>query len=130
MDIEQWYKEQGIDFTSAGGTSVRDKCIYQAEQMLAKLDAMNKANADSMNYTGSSPKWWAGKATGDKRAVSMYYNNKRFKTAVRWADNNVKSVMELIAKMHGELSMMPEAVFEAEEKRRAEVLEKNKVKKS
>jgi len=128
MSLKDLIKNQTGKTVIASGSTPRDKVLLQAHSMLTKLDSLR--SADELDYEGSKPLWWGGKAIAGKRKVAAFYSNKKFDGTECEVDNNVKAIEEHIVALAEVFAKADDSIFEAEEKRRTEAAEKNAVKKS
>jgi len=122
MSLKDLIKEATGKTVIVSGSTPRDKVLLQAHSMLRKLDDM-RSEAE-LDYEGSKPLWWGGKAVGGKRKVAVFYSNKKFHDTECEVDNNVKAILKHIEQISGVFGTCDDSIFEAEEKRRAEVAQK------
>ena len=118
--IQEYMKEQGYELKSSSGKTPKDKVLYQAEVMLDKLGKIKSVNG--LNYEGSAPTWWGGKALANgKRNVQAYYGGKRVEGTAFEVENTVEDIAAYIGHLHAAFEKAPDSFFEEEEKRRANI---------
>lgn len=118
MSLKDLIKKETGKTAIASGSTPRDKVLLQAHSMLIKLGEMR--SADELDYKGSKPLWWGGKATAGKRKVAAFYSNKKFDGTECEVDNDVKAIEKHIAQLAEVFAKADDSIFEAEEQRRAE----------
>jgi hypothetical protein len=109
----------GYNPATSTGDSPRSKLIYQADKMLDKLKACKKT--EDLNYDDSNTLWWAGKASGGKRVIQMYYASRKVGDSRVEVDDSLDAVTKAIKEIRLKvLDNLPEEFFDNEEKRRKE----------
>jgi len=104
---------------SSTGDSPRSKLIYQADKMLEKLKGYK--NTADLNYDDSNTLWWAGKPSGGKRRIQMYYASRKVGDSGVDVEDSLEAVTKAINEIRVKvLDNLPEEFFDNEEKRRKE----------
>lgn len=109
----------GYNPATSTGDSPRSKLIYQADKMLEKLKGYKKT--EDLNYDDSNTLWWAGKASGGKRRIQMYYASRKVGDTGFEVEDSLQAVTKAINEVRLKvLDTLPEEFFDKEEKRRKE----------
>jgi hypothetical protein len=120
--FEQLAVAKGLKKATTVGATPRAKLLYQADKMLDKLATYK--DVKQLDYNDSNTDWWAGKASGNKRIVSMYYGSKIVADEKYEADNTIAGVKQAVQWFREIIEEVDDAWFDAEEERRAKESDK------